>query len=48
MSSRSHGGQLLKYLAAVTIVLDHPCYAACLTFDAPNTSQQLGFGFSIG
>jgi hypothetical protein len=38
----------LKYFAAVTILLDHTCHAPRLTFNAPDTSQQLGLGFSIG
>jgi hypothetical protein len=39
MSGRSNGGQLLEYFAAVTIFLDHPCYATRLTLNAPDTAQ---------
>jgi hypothetical protein len=38
MSGRSNGSQLLEYLAAVTIFLNHPRYATCLTLNTPDTS----------
>jgi hypothetical protein len=48
MSGGPDGSQLLKNLAAVTVLLDHPCDAPRLALDASDTSQQSDFGFWIG
>jgi hypothetical protein len=47
VSSGADGCQLLKNLAAVAVLLDHPRYATRLALDAADASQQFEFGFWI-
>jgi hypothetical protein len=47
VSGGTDGCQLLKNLAAVTVLLDHPRYTPRLAFDAADASQQFDFGFWI-
>jgi hypothetical protein len=47
MSSGTDGRQLLKNLAAVAVLLDHPRHASRLALNAADASQQFDFGFWI-